>query len=73
MREAFGCFLLNSIPIREISNTEFKKLLQKRYEYIASKLELRNRDLMTAIRETQETQKIIAATQQKKWWEFWKR
>ncbi|MEC3184838.1 DUF3967 domain-containing protein, partial [Bacillus thuringiensis] len=23
-------------------------------------------------RETQETKKLIAATQQKKWWQFWK-
>jgi len=24
------------------------------------------------IRDTQETKKMIAATQQKKWWQFWK-
>ncbi|MCU5640906.1 DUF3967 domain-containing protein [Bacillus cereus] len=27
---------------------------------------------MAMIRENQETKKLIAATQQKKWWQFWK-
>ncbi|WP_308729434.1 DUF3967 domain-containing protein [Bacillus atrophaeus] len=30
-------------------------------------------DLLTkALRESLETQKMIAATKQKKWWQFWK-
>lgn len=30
----------------------------------------RDQTLMAMIRETQETKKLIAATQQKKWWQF---
>ncbi|MFB9759103.1 DUF3967 domain-containing protein [Ectobacillus funiculus] len=29
----------------------------------------RDQNLMTMIRETQETKKLIAATQKKKWWQ----
>ncbi|WP_459580414.1 DUF3967 domain-containing protein [Bacillus thuringiensis] len=37
------------------------------------KLEQRDRDLMTAIRTTQETKKLITATYKKqRWWKCWK-
>ena len=56
--------------------------MQKQQEYIDTKLEERDRKLMTAIRENQESRKQIAATDQereiitltkdKKWYQFWK-
>lgn len=45
---------------------------QEQREYINTKLEERDRKLVESIREIQETKKQIAATQQKKWWLFWK-
>lgn len=57
---------------QEAQSKHLLEQLQKRDEYIVSRLEQRDHDLMTAIRATQETQKLIAATQQKKWWQFWR-
>ncbi|WP_423492455.1 DUF3967 domain-containing protein [Lysinibacillus agricola] len=45
---------------------------QEQREYINTKLEERDRKLLESIRDIQETKKQIAATQQKKWWIFWK-
>ncbi|MGE7907415.1 DUF3967 domain-containing protein [Peribacillus sp. NPDC094092] len=39
---------------------------------VENKLEERDPKLIESIRELQETKKEIAATQQKKWWRFWK-
>ena len=56
--------------------------MHKQQEYIDTKLEERDRKLMTAIRENQENRKQVAVTDQvqekttldsdKKWYEFWK-
>lgn len=56
--------------------------MQKQQEYIETRLEERDSKLMTAIRETQESRKQMAATEQekeimpptkdKKWYQFWK-
>lgn len=32
----------------------------------------RDENLLSLIREVQDTKKMIAASQEKKWWEFWK-
>jgi len=56
---------------------EFNKALlaklQEQQTYLDKKLDKRDQDLMHLIRDTQETKKMIAATQQKKWWNFWRR
>jgi len=44
---------------------------QEQQEYINSKLEERDQQLMESIREIQEAKNQLAATQQKKWWQFW--
>ena len=56
--------------------------MQKQQEYIDTRLEERDRRLMTAIRENQESRKQMAAadqekeimppTKDKKWYQFWK-
>jgi ABC-type nitrate/sulfonate/bicarbonate transport system substrate-binding protein len=56
--------------------------MQKQQEYISTKLEERDRALMAAIRENQESKKQIAvadlkkektiSTQDKQWYQFWK-
>lgn len=47
------------------SQEEFNKKLLER-------MDQRDKNLMAAIRELQETKKQIAAATQKKWWQFWK-
>lgn len=47
------------------SQEEFNKKLLER-------MDQRDKNLMAAIRELQETKKQIAAASQKKWWQFWK-
>ncbi|MDQ0815636.1 hypothetical protein QF033_000214 [Bacillus pumilus] len=53
--------------------------MKKQQEYIQSSLLERDKKLLEAIRETQETKKLIAATEQEEkegqkkfWWQFWK-
>ena len=51
---------------------EIKQELLSSEQRIFHKLEDRDQLLMQYVREMQETKKIMAATQQKKWWQFWK-
>lgn len=44
---------------------------QEQQEYINSKLEEQDQQLMKSIKEIQEAKNQLAATQQKKWWQFW--
>ncbi|MCJ7992953.1 DUF3967 domain-containing protein [Priestia sp. OVS21] len=55
-------------------NQELLKQIQQRDEYISKRLENRDRELLDAVKGIQETQKLIAASEEKKnkWWEFWK-
>lgn len=39
---------------------------------VIQRMDERDQNLMAMIRENQETKKLIATTQQKRWWEFWK-
>ncbi|PFM64765.1 DNA-binding protein [Bacillus cereus] len=52
--------------------TEQQKQQQDFQKAVIQRMDERDQNLMTMIRETQETKKLIAATQQKKWWQFWK-
>nr|WP_255257065.1 DUF3967 domain-containing protein [Bacillus toyonensis] len=51
---------------------EQQKQQQDFQKAVIQRMDERDQNLMTMIRETQETKKLIAATQQKKWWQFWK-
>ncbi|MGO0658955.1 DUF3967 domain-containing protein [Bacillus mycoides] len=51
---------------------EQQKQQQDFQKAVIQRIDERDQSLMTMIRETQETKKLIAATQQKKWWQFWK-
>ncbi|MEC3139368.1 DUF3967 domain-containing protein, partial [Bacillus thuringiensis] len=51
---------------------EQQKQQQDFQKAVIQRMDERDQSLMTMIRETQETKKLIAATQQKKWWQFWK-
>lgn len=58
-------------------NKELLNQLQQQQDYIKNSLEERDKKLMEAIRESQETRKLIAAAQEeeknkKKWWQIWK-
>ncbi|KZD26864.1 posssible DNA-binding protein [Bacillus cereus] len=50
--------------------TEQQKQQQDFQKAVIQRIDERDQSLMTMIRETQETKKLIAATQQKKWWQF---
>lgn len=52
--------------------TEQQKQQQDFQKAIIQRMDERDQNLMAMIRENQETKKLIAATQQKKWWQFWK-
>lgn len=52
--------------------TKQQKQQQDFQKAVIQRIDERDQSLMTMIRETQETKKLIAATQQKKWWQFWK-
>ncbi|TNO97727.1 DUF3967 domain-containing protein, partial [Bacillus cereus] len=52
--------------------TEQQKQQQDFQKAMVQRMDERDQNLMTMIRETQETKKLITATQQKKWWQFWK-
>ncbi|MEG7813096.1 DUF3967 domain-containing protein [Bacillus paranthracis] len=52
--------------------TEQQKQQQDFQKAVIQRMDERDQNLMAMIRETQETKKLIAATQQKKWWQFWK-
>ena len=45
---------------------------QQKQQQDFQKIDERDQNLMAMIRENQEIKKLIAATQQKKWWQFWK-
>ena len=52
------------------------KLLQDQNDELKTTIETgsskRDETLLSLIREVQDTKKMIAASQEKKWWEFWK-
>ncbi|WP_235712316.1 MULTISPECIES: DUF3967 domain-containing protein [Bacillus cereus group] len=53
---------------------QMAKKMDEQQRYIDERLERRDQQLMSAIREIQEEKKVlleIAATQKKKWWQFW--
>ncbi|MDK8747717.1 DUF3967 domain-containing protein [Streptococcus agalactiae] len=72
--------LLNEFKEFKVQQEQFNKelinQLQKQQEYIQNSLLERDKNLMKAIRETQETQKLIAAAEEekrtKKWWKIWR-
>ncbi|MDH8003269.1 DUF3967 domain-containing protein [Bacillus cereus] len=51
---------------------EQQKQQQDFQKAMIQRMDERDQKLMAMIRENQETKKLIAATQQKKWWQFWK-
>lgn len=55
-------------------NGELLNELKRQQEYINGRLEQRDRVLLEAIRESQETRKQLAIAEEKRksWWQFWK-
>ncbi|PEF43398.1 DUF3967 domain-containing protein [Bacillus wiedmannii] len=51
---------------------EIKQELQRNEQRIFHRLEDRDQLLMQYVREMKETKKVMIATQQKKWYQFWK-
>jgi DNA-binding transcriptional MerR regulator len=57
---------------QQVFNQELLEQLKKQQEYINSSLKERDKNLMIAMKESMETQKLLAVANQKKWWKFWK-
>ncbi|MGJ9460693.1 DUF3967 domain-containing protein [Oceanobacillus sp. CF4.6] len=59
---------------QESFNRELLTQLKSQQDYMNSRLEERDQNLMNALNQSLETQKQLASTstQQKKWWKFWK-
>jgi DNA-binding transcriptional MerR regulator len=51
---------------------EFNKKILERIELFEQRQQERDEMLMRSLRESQETQKMLAAAREKKWWQFWK-
>jgi tellurite resistance protein len=51
---------------------EFNKMMLERIELFEKRQKERDEMLMKSLRESQETQKMLAAAREKKWWQFWK-
>jgi len=51
---------------------EIKQELLGTEQRILERLEKRDQLLIQHVREIQETKRMVAAAQQKKWWQFWK-
>ncbi|MFJ8119999.1 DUF3967 domain-containing protein [Bacillus mycoides] len=58
--------------IKEWLTEQQKQQQQDFQKAVIQRMDERDQNLMTMIRETQKTKKLITATQQKKWWQFWK-
>ncbi|EEK52958.1 DUF3967 domain-containing protein [Bacillus cereus] len=52
--------------------TEQQKKQQDFQKAVIQRMDERDQKLITMILEIQKTKKLITATQQKKWWQFWK-
>jgi len=58
--------------LEEVIHNQEKKQTQLEHDR-SDKENKHDEQLMLLIRDIQETKKMIAATQQKKWWQFWKK
>lgn len=53
-------------------NLELVKRLEEQQRILQERDAKRDEQLITVLREVQESKQLIAATKDKKWWEFWK-
>ena len=54
------------------SQNEFNKTILERLEVQEQKQKERDENLLLVLRESLEVKQLIAATKEKRWWEFWK-
>lgn len=64
--------VLDFMKRQEDFNRELLKRLDRQEQYIENNLKKRDEQLLTSIREIQETKLLVAANQRGKWWQFWK-
>ncbi|WP_254610189.1 MULTISPECIES: DUF3967 domain-containing protein [unclassified Bacillus (in: firmicutes)] len=60
--------------LKELVKQQAKQQKQQQdfQKAVIQRMDERDQNLMAMIRKNQETKKLIATTQQKKWWQFWK-
>lgn len=64
----------NDEPLKDFMKTqrEFNQKILERLDQQERRQNERDKNLMNLINQSLETQKQLATTKQKKWWEFWK-
>ncbi|WP_235822244.1 DUF3967 domain-containing protein [Gottfriedia luciferensis] len=67
-----GEAILERLDRLEDFNQKLMERLDQQQTYIQESMERRDRQLMETLRGIQETQLLLAATKEKKWWQFWK-
>ncbi|WP_256816830.1 DUF3967 domain-containing protein [Cytobacillus sp. Bac17] len=63
------------ISLQQEEENPFLQFMKSQEEFnkkLLERMDQRDKNLMAAIRELQDTKKQIAAASQKKWWQFWK-
>ncbi|MED3729428.1 DUF3967 domain-containing protein [Priestia filamentosa] len=64
--------MLERLERLEKINLELVKRLEEQQRMLQERDTKRDEQLITVLREVQESKQLIAATKDKKWWEFWK-
>ncbi|RAS72764.1 DUF3967 domain-containing protein [Priestia endophytica] len=64
--------MLERLERLEKINLELVKRLEEQQRMLQERDTKRDEQLITVLREVQESKQLIAATKDKKWWEFWR-
>lgn len=72
---AIPAISLQENPLTNFLHTQqaFNEKMMNRLEAIEQRQIERDQNLLRAIRETQEVKRQLTATNQKRWWQFWKK
>jgi DNA-binding transcriptional MerR regulator len=69
---SIGVAMLERLERLEKINLELVKRLEEQQRMLQERDTKRDEQLITVLREVQESKQLIAATKDKKWWEFWR-
>ncbi|RPJ98582.1 DUF3967 domain-containing protein [Priestia endophytica] len=69
---SIGVAMLERLERLEKINLELVKRLEEQQRMLQERDTIRDEQLITVLREVQESKQLIAATKDKKWWEFWR-
>jgi DNA-binding transcriptional MerR regulator len=69
---SIGVAMLERLERLEKINLELVKRLEEQQRMLQERDTKRDEQLITVLREVQESKQLIATTKDKKWWEFWR-